>query len=196
MSITTNDELKTSIAAWLNREDLTTMIPDFIRLAEARISTDFKSQHISTEATIVTDAVSKSLPSSNKGIISAYLDTDPKTPLDYMPPDELNSRWASSQTDKPAAYTIKGQTIYFAPSPDTSYDCILSYYAMPNIESDSTNSLLTNFPNLYLFASLVEGKDYLEEDSTKYNAKYLMALDGALEEEDYYGALSIHLSDA
>ena len=35
MAITTYAELKTAIANWLNREDLTSVIPDFISLAEA-----------------------------------------------------------------------------------------------------------------------------------------------------------------
>ena len=38
MAITTYSELKTSIANWLNRDDLTTQIPDFISLAEENAS--------------------------------------------------------------------------------------------------------------------------------------------------------------
>ena len=37
MSLTTYDGLKLSVADWLNREDLTSVIPDFIELAENRI---------------------------------------------------------------------------------------------------------------------------------------------------------------
>ena len=36
MALTTYTELKTSVGDWLNRTDLTTVIPDFIALAEAQ----------------------------------------------------------------------------------------------------------------------------------------------------------------
>ena len=38
MAIGTFDELKTSIGDWLNRDDLTAVITDFITLAEAQFN--------------------------------------------------------------------------------------------------------------------------------------------------------------
>jgi len=38
MAITTYSELKTAVADWLNRSDLTSAIPNFIALAEAQMS--------------------------------------------------------------------------------------------------------------------------------------------------------------
>jgi len=37
MALTTYTELKSSLADWLNRSDLTSVIPDFISLAEAQM---------------------------------------------------------------------------------------------------------------------------------------------------------------
>ena len=37
MSITDYGELKSAVSDWINRDDLTTRVPDFIRLAEAEI---------------------------------------------------------------------------------------------------------------------------------------------------------------
>ena len=196
MAISNYSELQTSIANWMNNDQLGTVIPDFIKLAETRIATDFKTQHIMTQTSITTDAATKALPTNNKGVVSGYLDTDPKTRLDYMTPDEFYSRWAASQTGKPSAYTIIGQNVTFGPSPDSSYSFILTHYATPNLETDDTNSLLTNYATLYLFASLAEGFDYTEDDPGKYERKYLTALSAAQEEEDYYGALAIQLGDA
>ena len=42
MAITTFSELKTAVANWLDRSDLTDRIPEFIALAEARHRRDFK----------------------------------------------------------------------------------------------------------------------------------------------------------
>ena len=196
MPISNYSELQTSIANWVNRDDLTSMIPDFIRLAESRIATELKTQHLIVETTITVDAASETLPSNYKGAIGAYLDLDPKSTLDYMTPDEITRRVMSNSTGKPLAYTIKGQSIYFVPTPDISYSCILSHYSTPDLATDTTNSLLTNYPDVYLFASIVEALDYIEQDSSKYETKYLKALAAADGEADYHGALSIQLSDA
>lgn len=195
MAISTYSELQTAIANWINDDNLGTVIPDFIKLAEARIATDFKSQHLVSVTNITVDAASEALPSNNKGIISAHLNTNPKQVLDYMPPDEFDSRYGSNETGKPLAYTIKGQTIYFLPSPDSTYTCVLSHYATPNIETDLTNSLLTNFPNLYLFASLAEAAIYVDEDPSRWEVKYNQALDAAMDEDRLVGALAIQLDN-
>ncbi len=42
MALTTFAELKTSIADWLNRDDLTTVIPDFITLAEHQMEREVR----------------------------------------------------------------------------------------------------------------------------------------------------------
>ena len=42
MAISNYSELKTAIASWLDRTDLTDIIPDFIALAETRHKRDFK----------------------------------------------------------------------------------------------------------------------------------------------------------
>jgi hypothetical protein len=41
MAITTYSELKTAVADWLNRADLTSVIPDFIALAKPSSTASF-----------------------------------------------------------------------------------------------------------------------------------------------------------
>jgi hypothetical protein len=38
MAITTNAELESALAGWLDRSDLTARIPDFVTLCEARVN--------------------------------------------------------------------------------------------------------------------------------------------------------------
>lgn len=195
MAISNYSELQAAVATWINRTDMGTIIPDFIRLAEAKIATEFKTQQLTVITTFDVDAESEVLPSNYKGAISAHLVTDPKTRLDYLSPDEFEGRYMSSGVGKPAAYTIKGGLIFFAPSPDSTYSCKLVHYATPSLATTTTNSLLTNYPDLYLFASIVEALDYNEEDSTRYQRKYFDALQNAMLESDYNGALAIQLGD-
>ncbi len=46
MALTTYNELKTSVGDWLNRTDLTTVIPDFIALAEAQIERQLRTRQM------------------------------------------------------------------------------------------------------------------------------------------------------
>ena len=51
MPLTTYDELKASIADFLNRSDLTNAIPDFISLAEKRLNRDIRHWRMENRAT-------------------------------------------------------------------------------------------------------------------------------------------------
>ena len=42
MAITTNSELNTAVANWLSRSDLTSRIPEFIALFEAKFNRDMR----------------------------------------------------------------------------------------------------------------------------------------------------------
>ena len=49
MALSTYSDLKTAIANFLARDDLTTQIPDFIRLAEARMSRELDTRSMEKE---------------------------------------------------------------------------------------------------------------------------------------------------
>ena len=199
MALGNNTELKAAIADWINRSDLTTQIIDFITLAESRMVDDLKETTILTKVTdITTDANFKDLPANYKGTISAYLDTDPKQTLDYKTPDQFDLIYASSTAGKPKCYTLRDNDIYFAPLPDSSYTCKLTHYARPDIATDTTNELLTNSPNLYLWGALVEAASFLNDDKreAKFERKYQTALQGVKDTAIQLGALSVHIEDS
>ncbi len=51
MALSTYTELKSSLADWLNRSDLTSVIPDFISLAEAQIERQLRTRQMIVRAT-------------------------------------------------------------------------------------------------------------------------------------------------
>ena len=203
MGMANNTELKALITSYVNNKTATdALIIDFIRLTEARIVGDFAENQLLAKLleseTIVTDATSKALDSGYRGMMVAYLDKNPKQVLDYMTPDEFFSRYLSSETGQPTAYTIQGMNIHLGPSPDSSYNLIHWFVKMPDIATDSTNSILTNHPNLYLYGALSEAYDYLGNDKkqVKYETRYLQILDNLEEEGRSFGALQIYLTEA
>ncbi|MCP5015755.1 MAG: hypothetical protein GY938_10875 [Ketobacter sp.] len=176
MSITTYSELQTSIATWLVRDDLTAIIPDFITLAEAKFKRDIRVREMEKRATA--DAVTEytGLPSDFLEIRSAYLNTDPKQQLRVMALSEIRSRWLGSTAGQPKAFAITGDEILLAPAPDGTYEIELDYYAFSALsDSNTTNWLLTSYPDIYLWAGRLEGASYVGNEKKIVEANGFLA---------------------
>jgi hypothetical protein len=168
MAISNYSELKAAIADWLNRSDLTDSIPDFIVLAEARHKRDFKIRRMETRVTANTVADSEfySLPDNYVAMRNIQLNTDPKTPLEYLTPEQMDRIYAGSAKGKPRAFSIIGNNIQLRPTPDSAYQIEILYFKHFTALSDSntTNDMLTHHPDAYLYGALVEAEPYLQND--------------------------------
>jgi len=168
MAITNYSELKSAIADWLDRTDLTDSIPNFIALTEARHKRDFKLRRLETRVTAntVADQEYYSLPDNYIAMRNIQLNTDPKTPLEYLTPEQMDRVYAGSIKGKPKAYSIMVNDIQLRPTPDGVYQIELLYYKHVNPLSDSnaTNEILDNHPDIYLYGALVEAEPYLQND--------------------------------
>ena len=168
MAITNYSELKTAISSWLDRSDLDSVIPDFIALAEARHRRDFKLRRMETRVTANTIADSEyyTLPDNFIAMRNIQLNTDPKTALEYLTPEQMDSVNAGSSTGKPKAYSIIGNNFQLRPIPDSVYEIEMLYfkYFTPLSDSNTTNDMLTYHPDAYLYGALVEAEPYLQND--------------------------------
>jgi len=170
MSITTYAELQTAVVNWLHRDDLSAQIPDFITLAEAKLKRELRTREMEKRATTDVSGEYTELPSDFIEIRSAYLNTDPKQQLKPMPPSDIRSRWMGSTTGKPEVFAIVGDEILLAPSPDGTYEIELDYYAFsPLSELNTTNWLLTKYPDVYLYGALVEATMNIKNDARLAN---------------------------
>tara|TARA_Y100000004_G_scaffold40847_1_gene44273 strand:- start:842 stop:1468 length:627 start_codon:yes stop_codon:yes gene_type:complete len=168
MALTNYSELKTAIANWLDRTDLDDRIPEFIQLAEARHRRDFKIRRMETRVTAntIADTEYYSLPDNFVAMRNIQLNTDPKTALEYMTPEQMDRVRGGSTTGKPKAYSIMGNSFQLRPIPDGVYEIEMLYYKYFTALSDSntTNDMLTYHPDLYLYGALVEAEPYLQND--------------------------------
>lgn len=163
--ITTYAELQTSIATWLVREDLTAIIPDFITLAEANFRRKLRTRQMEKRATADATTEYTALPADFLEIRSAYLNTDPMQQLRVMAVNEIRARWLGSTTGQPEVYAIVGDEILLAPAPDGTYEIELDYYAFEALsDSNTTNWLLTNYPDIYLWSCRFEGASYVRSN--------------------------------
>lgn len=196
-------DLIATVKDYANSTQATTnRITDFIRLTEARMVGDFAENQLLAKIieseTIVTDATSKALDAGYRGTTSIYLDSNVKKILTYLTPDAFFTRYLASTSGKPTAYTIQGMNIHFGPSPDDSYNAIHWFAKMPDLATDTTNSILTNHPNLYLYGVLSELFDFLSNDQKqgKYETRYLQTLDSLEEEARNYGSMQVFNPEA
>lgn len=190
MAITNYSELQTSIANFLARDDLTAQIPDFISLAESRMSREMnaRSQEKRATATLVSGDAFVSLPTDLRSIRLVKLNTSPKEVLEYYTPATLDELYASNSQGKPRAYTIIGGEIKFAPEPDSGYTAEIVYMEGIRDLSDSsaTNEILTRHPDAYLYGALAAASVYLMDDqkTTVYEQLFTRAIDEVKREEE------------
>jgi len=195
MALTNYSDLQQSVANFLVRDDLTTYIPDFIALAESRISSDLETNDLHITTTMTVDDASETLPANFKGMVRFNLE-GVYPALDYMPPDSFHSTYAVNVSGRPIAYTIEGDSIFFAPYPATSLTATYTYSAKPSLATDTTNRLMTNAPDVYLYASLCEAARFLLDDDmlAKYEPAYREAMDRLNDVDQNKGALAMKLS--
>lgn len=185
MAITTYSELQTAIANWLDRDDLTDRIPEFIALAEARFIRKIKHWRMEGRATANTVASTRTmaLPSDYYSMRNLKLNNGSYTDvLEYMSPSVLYEG-SSTTGGTPKYYTIQGNQIALEPIPDTAYEIEIDYISFDVLsDSNTTNWLLTNYPDIYLLGSLVMGEAFMVNDERVPGIK--AALDEAMKELD------------
>ena len=169
MSISTFAELKTAAANWLDRGDLTDRIPEFIVLAEARFNRVLRIRDMETVSTAISTTAGTreySLPTGFVQMREFHLTTDPITPLSYITPEMMSRIWAGSTKGKPEVFTIIADNVRLGPNPDATYTTSMLYYKKITALSAAatTNDMLTNNPDVYLYGTLLEAEPFIMND--------------------------------
>ena len=168
MDLSTYSGLKAAIADYLNRDDMTSVIPGFIALAEAKFNRKMRTRQMIKRATAVIDSQSFAYPADWLEAKEFILSTNPITYMKFV--TELQAKELQSteivSPGKPRYYTIIGSQIEVIGTPDTSYSGVLTYYAkIPALsDSNTSNWLLAYAPDLYLYGALLESAPYLKDD--------------------------------
>ena len=183
MSITTYSELKTAIANWLNRDDLTSVIGDFISLTEADMDRKIRHWRMEQRATANIDARYTQLPQGFMEAVRFHLDVDER-PIDLVTPVYMQTKRQGNAdtTGRPQVYSVIAGQIEVWPTPDATYTGELYYYARttPLDDSNTSNWILDHFPDAYLYGALVHSAPYLVDDARAqvWASLYQNAIDG------------------
>lgn len=169
MSITNYSDLKTQVANYLGRTDLTSQIPNFISFAELRLSRDLRIRQMLKTATATMTAGDSTvgLPSDFLQMRDLFINGTPRIAISYLTPSNFTRDSRASESGKPVFYTMRGNEFEFAPIPDAAYTLQMLYYAKPDALSDSnpSNTFLANCPDALLYGALVEAEPYLMNDA-------------------------------
>ena len=205
MALSTYAELKTAVANWLNRTDLTDEIADdFIKLTEADFNAKLRIRAMEQIDSITIDSETETVPTGFISVRSFYiLLSSVKHPLEYITPANMFETRGGSRSGRPRAYTIESdnetETFRFGPSPDTSYTGYLSYYKAisPLSVSNTSNWMLANHPAVYLYGSLYHAANFLGGIDQGQLSQWLQMYATALErceqndKQDSYGGAPV-----
>lgn len=190
--------LQADAVAWAVRPELAALAPSFIALAEAGIGRKIRMLEQETDATLTASApdYTAALPAGFLGFKHVFVTnaTNPRTT--YCPPTKFhelnnlpNDAFNAIRGDAATIYTIESNKLkVFKNSPsgdpimfDVSYIKRFDALSVTN----TSNVLLQNHYDLYLWGTLVQLWDYL--DDTEQVAKYQARFDrvaGEIEDQE------------
>jgi hypothetical protein len=168
MAIDSYSTLQTAVDNWLDRGDLSARVPEFISLAEARIARKLRVRAVEERSTTPLVAAQEyySLPTDFLRARSVKINSNPVRVLQYKTPTQLSEVFPNSTVGDSCYYTIIGEEIQLKPSPNSTDTLEVAYFKkLPALsDSNTTNWLTANAPDLLLFGSLMEAEAYLVND--------------------------------
>lgn len=187
MAITNYSELKTAIADFLNREDMTSIIPTFIALAEAQIARDLRHWKQEKRVTTAVDERYENLPNDWLQLKMLALSTGEM--INSISSAEMADRRAQSEAaGTPRFVRMTADQIELYPTPSEATDITMLYYArIPALnDTDTSNWLLNDAPDVLLYGSLIHSAPYLSDDNraTVWASLYKSGIDKLNEENE------------
>lgn len=175
MGLSTYTELKAKIAEYLARDDLTSAIPDFITLFEAKANRELRCAMMEQRAT-----TSVNLSNTEPEFIALPLDFQtmrrvrlssvtgkPRLEFRSGPQADEYRYGIANVSGQPRFFTVFGDEMELIPTPDQAYTIEMVYRANIDPLGDSTasNWLLERAPDAYLYGALMEAAPYCQNDA-------------------------------
>ena len=168
MAISTYAELQTAVANWLDRDDLTDRVPEFVALAEARMNRLLRIRLMEGKYTASTVGGQRNyaLPAGYLQMRNLQINTTPIRPCQYVTPEIYDRLYGSTTTGTPEIYTIIANEIQLGPIPAGVQTIEMLFYKKITALSGSntTEAMLTDNPDVYLYGALLEAEPFIMND--------------------------------
>lgn len=170
MALTNYTGLKASIADFLNRDDLTSVIPDFVALAEAQINRDIRHWKMEARTSGQQDPADEymQIPADWVETIRLHLTGTGTSVVNLVSRDAMADKRAAQENaaGTPRMYTHANGQFQLYPTPDATTNFELLYYQkIPSLITNTDNWLLLEAPDVYLYGALLHSAPYLAEDA-------------------------------
>ncbi len=163
MALDTYTNLQAAVASWLARADLTSQIPDFITLAEAKLNRTLRTRQMEQRSTAVATEY-MALPTNFLELRNIQISGTPNYTLEQRAPFELDAL-DDGVAGRPSRYCLLANQIQLAPVPDSTYTLEIDYYeSIPPLANNASNWLLVAAPDIYLYGALLEAAIYILDD--------------------------------
>ena len=166
MAFTNYTTFVSTVESYLARTDLTTVIPDFVQMAQLRMSRDLRTEAMLKVATTTATDNKVAFPSDFLELREMHFQGNPPIILEYQSPDLFFRNGQTSLSGRSHYFTMLGTEFQFAPSQDATYTIQILYYGQPTFISTTTasNLFLAYYPDALLYATLAEAEPYLMND--------------------------------
>jgi hypothetical protein len=167
MALTNYSAFVSTVESYLARTDLTNVIPDFIQMAQFRMTRDLRTERMLKVATADTTDSTVGFPTDFLEVREIHMLGNPPVLLEFQSPDLFFRDGQTTLSGRPHYFTMLGTEFKFAPGPDTSYTVQILYYAQPTFISSTTasNLFLAYYPDALLYATLAEAEPFLMNDA-------------------------------
>ena len=167
MAFTNYNSFVTTVENYLARTDLTSVIPDFVQMAQLRMSRDLRTEAMLKVATTTPTDNKVAFPTDFLELREMHFQGNPPIILEFQSPDLFFRNGQTSLSGRSHYFTMLGTEFQFAPSQDSSYTIQILYYAQPTFISTTTSSnlYLAYYPDALLYATLAEAEPYLLNDA-------------------------------
>ena len=166
MAFTTYTTFVSTVESYLARTDLTTVIPDFVQMAQLRMSRDLRTEAMLKVATTTPTDSKVAFPTDFLELREMHFQGNPPIILEFQSPDLFFRNGQTSLSGRSHYFTMLGTEFQFAPSQNSDYTIQILYYAQPTFISSTTSSnlYLAYYPDALLYATLAEAEPYLMND--------------------------------
>lgn len=164
------DDLKSKIASWLHRTDLTDEIIDFISLAEDEINTEMRIRLMEVDETVTLASGARTIALPDRYIEPLKLellhsDGSDDEELHFLSPKQMVINDDAGTACEPDYWTVNGANIEFPNLADQAYTLRFRMLQRFDIANTLTNDLLTHYRGLYLYGALTQASAFMVNDA-------------------------------
>lgn len=165
MSLSSYADLKTAVANWTHRSDLTSVLDDLITVGETWIYRNVKARDMEAALSITATNSVAPLPSNFIAAkIVLYVSGSVTYTIKPVAAEWIYQAYPTQDSCNPAFYAIDGTNMIFGPGAPAGATISGTYWKNLGPVSSAAHALFTSNPDLYLFAALAETAPYLKDD--------------------------------